>query len=520
MIRVETIIPPVPDQAPPPCRADLGTLTVGALAGEEVQKRNVGVRLRVHRPKREVRALLHIHAKRAGGRGDRPRYPGRTDEGRPVSVSALRPKRVGNAHRGQRRLKSGGGARLAHRGDARRGVYTVEATTFHASRTGSFTLTVSYAAPRANCDPGSLGNMSYTRVPMTASVSENWPSNCVSAAAAGGQAAYYTFDLLVSETVEISLTSAAAGANPLLYLRSGTRTFGAHIASDDDGGTGNAALMSRALPKGTYTIEAASQTAAATGTFSLSVAFSCSADMGALAATGVVSGSWVSGCASTDQTGHYARFYTFSLSAAAFVEINLESDNADPYLYLRAGDGTRSGAAIERDDDGGGGSDSRIIRRLTAGATYTIEATTADAADAGSFTLTLAPSFITVCAAAPLTLTDGSTNSPANQSWTSSCGSAQIPRGYAKHYTFTLAAPKLMTIELASTVADTRLYLIQGGSALGAAFIGQDPPAHGGTPTRASRIERILARGFTPSRRPPPSPSSKARSRLESRPPP
>ena len=632
VIRVETIIPPVADQAPPPsptpepCRAESGTLNAGALAGEEIISGTW-----------DSTCLSFTRAPPAGS-APRDRYARfytfTLSANADVTMNLVTPDGLSKVdpYLFLRSGQSTSGTPIASNDDRSRnpperdsrivetldaGTYTVEATSYHARQTGSFTLTIAYAAARANCGAASLGSMSFTSTSLSAN-GVNWPSNCLSAAATDSQAAYYTFSMLVSETVEISLTSSAAGADPILYLRRGTQTIGTPIASDD-GGTGSAALMRVALSPGIYTIEAASQTAAATGTFSLSAIFSCSSDLGALsgasasaknvnsswltrclstarsgryarfytftlnetrrvdislssfyadtymylrsgtgstiarnddASDGVknsfiqwtldagsytveattfharagggrpfslsvsikpdcaisaafgaltaaraAAGTWASDCESATRHGRFARFYTFSVSAAAFVEIDLQSANADAYLYLREGDGTQAGGSVARDDDGGAGRNSKIIRRLTAGTTYTIEATTVAAADYGSFTLTLAPSFITLCAAVPLTLADGIANSPANQSWTSACHSARIHRGYAKHYTFTLAAPKLMTIALNSAVADTTLYLTRGNSALGGEFIGQDPPAHGGTPTRASRIERILSAG-------------------------
>ncbi len=108
----------------------------------------------------------------------------------------------------------------------------------------------------------------------------------------------------------------------------------------------------------------------------------------ALSGDGSVTGEWAVGCDSSARAGRYARFYSFSLGGSALVTIDLES-SADTYLYLRAGPGQRSGAALVFNDDGGDGYNSRISRRLAAG-DYTIEATTYRSSTAGSFTLTVA----------------------------------------------------------------------------------------------------------------------------------
>jgi hypothetical protein len=99
-----------------------------------------------------------------------------------------------------------------------------------------------------------------------------------------------------------------------------------------------------------------------------------------------INGTWTSDCASTHRSGRYAKFYTFTLSSAADVQIDLSS-SADNYLYLLSGSGT-SGSIVAEDDDAGGSQNARISESLNAG-TYTIEATTYSSGTTGSFTLTL-----------------------------------------------------------------------------------------------------------------------------------
>ena len=99
-----------------------------------------------------------------------------------------------------------------------------------------------------------------------------------------------------------------------------------------------------------------------------------------------VNGSWTSDCESTNRSGRYAKYHTFSLSSTTEVQIDLES-SVDTYLFLLSGSGI-DGGVVERDDDGGDGYDSQIIRTLSAG-DYTIEATTYGSGRTGSFTLTL-----------------------------------------------------------------------------------------------------------------------------------
>ena len=95
------------------------------------------------------------------------------------------------------------------------------------------------------------------------------------------------------------------------------------------------------------------------------------------------------GCQSTESGRGYARYYGFTLAEQAEVTITVNSDE-DSYLYLRSGD-ARSGTALndhQGDDDAGGDRNAQIVETLEAG-DYTIEATTFDAATAGTFTLTI-----------------------------------------------------------------------------------------------------------------------------------
>ena len=99
-----------------------------------------------------------------------------------------------------------------------------------------------------------------------------------------------------------------------------------------------------------------------------------------------VSGSWESDCASTNRSGRYAKYFTFTLSSSREVTIDLQSAT-DTYLFLLDGHG-RNGSVIESDDDSGDGYDSRITRTLSAGA-YTLEATTYWSGNTGNFTVSV-----------------------------------------------------------------------------------------------------------------------------------
>ena len=103
-------------------------------------------------------------------------------------------------------------------------------------------------------------------------------------------------------------------------------------------------------------------------------------------------GTWEeSGCESTERTGSYARFYTFTLDDIQDVAITLESI-LDTYLYVRGGEGTGGRIVHEDDDDDhsvftlASSTDSGISESLGSG-TYTVEATTFHSGQSGTFTL-------------------------------------------------------------------------------------------------------------------------------------
>ncbi len=117
----------------------------------------------------------------------------------------------------------------------------------------------------------------------------------------------------------------------------------------------------------------------------------CLESLGAMPSTGTItSGTWTSGCSSTNRAGRYGRFYSFTLSQSTAVTITLESTQ-DAYLYLLRGAVTNSPVEASNDDISnsyvyGINRNSRVTRTLAAG-TYTAEATTYRPARTGNFTI-------------------------------------------------------------------------------------------------------------------------------------
>ena len=379
------------------------------------------------------------------------------------------------------------------------GTYTIEATTYSAGETGSFTLTVSGLGGGAVAGPSDdtcLETLLVDRV-----IGE-WSSSCGSTDQAGSYARYYSFMLTEESAVTISLESST---DPYLYLRAGDTKSGAYLYENDDvdPGTDTNSEIEETLGAGIYTIEATTYSAGETGSFTLTVSGlgggavagpsddTCLVDT--VSVDGAVIGEWSSSCGSTDQAGSYARYYSFTLSEGSAVTISLES-STDPYLYLRAGD-TKSGAYLYENDDVDPGTDtnSEILETLGAG-TYTIEATTYSAGETGSFTLTVSG------------LGGGAVAGPSDDTcletllvdrvigeWSSSCGSTDQAGSYARYYSFMLTEESAVTISLESST-DPYLYLRAGDTKSGA-YLYENDDVDPGTDTN-SEIEETLGAGI------------------------
>ena len=281
------------------------------------------------------------------------------------------------------------------------GRYTIEATTYTAGETGSFTLTISGLGVAAG--PPGAGTCDTIALTADGDTPGTWTNDCPSTDKAGSYARYYSFELTEQSDVTITVES---DVDSYLYLRSGNARSGTalndHQQDDDAGGDRNAQIQ-ETLAAGRYTIEATTYTAGETGSFTLTISGlgvaagppatdTCTE---ALTADVAKSGTWAAGCHSETQApgqgsgARLARYYTFSLNQAGEVTITLDSA-VDTYLYLREGENARSGTALndhQNDDDAGGDRNAQIVETLDAG-DYTIEATTYNAGETGSFTLT------------------------------------------------------------------------------------------------------------------------------------
>ena len=224
-----------------------------------------------------------------------------------------------------------------------------------------------------------------------------WTERCRSVNRRGGYARYYTFTLSEAATVRVGLLPLGL-TRTYLFLLEGSGTDGAVLASAASG-LNRPQIGDRRLGPGTYTVEAATSSVSGAGPLLLEIRVEATTDCvtnlgGVGIGTVVREGEWSGRCESANRAGSYARYYTFTLSQQAWVDIDLSS-NVDTYLLLLEGSGT-DGTVLARNDDGGsGGTDSRIGNQGLSAGTYTIEATTYRRSTTGDFRLELEVSEVT-----------------------------------------------------------------------------------------------------------------------------
>ena len=232
-----------------------------------------------------------------------------------------------------------------------------------------------------------------------ASVAGSWTSACVSVNRPNSYAIYYTFSINTQTSLEINLE--ASGVDSFMFLMNGQGRNGSVIASDDDSGGSRNARISTMLNPGTYTIEATTYEPRTTGAFGISIAIrtppvvvppvvtpptgGLDPCLAQIDINGSISSSWTSTCSSTGRSGHFAKYYVFTLQTSRAIQVDLRS-TTDPFLILRTGTG-RTGNIIAQNDDADG-LNSRINTTLGPG-TYVIEATTFAPSATGGFTVSL-----------------------------------------------------------------------------------------------------------------------------------
>ncbi|MFS8084308.1 MAG: hypothetical protein ACMG6H_01650, partial [Acidobacteriota bacterium] len=205
----------------------------------------------------------------------------------------------------------------------------------------------------------------------------------------------YSFSGTSGQQIAVSMSSSSFDTYLILLAPDGSL-----LKSDDDGGGGtNSYIPSEGgfyiLPSsGTFTIRTNSIFSNATGNYSVTLMTQSS---GACPSTAVSLGQTINGALSTsdchitsgDRTNSYVDLYRFTGVSGQQISITM-SATFDTYLYLVNPDNT----VLSQDDDGGGGTNSRIppvsgVITLSQSGSYLIYATSFNAFDTGSYTLSL-----------------------------------------------------------------------------------------------------------------------------------
>ena len=157
-----------------------------------------------------------------------------------------------------------------------------------------------------------------------------------------------------------------------------------------------------------YSIAVTAKTPAVTTSTVVSEATSTRIGSGPITSSQTVSGTWTGATTSLNRPGHYSQLYRFTTNGNFNAVIDLASTAADPYLYVWPS-GPLAGLYGYRsryeDDNSGTGNNARVggaagtedaLRIRANDPTYYIEATTADAGQAGAFTLTVTLSTVQI----------------------------------------------------------------------------------------------------------------------------
>ena len=148
-------------------------------------------------------------------------------------------------------------------------------------------------------------------------------------------------------------TGGGSTLDPKLIVKNAS---GSEVASDDDGGEGNDALLTTNLAAGTYQIIAMAY-GSTSGAYELTVSEVVPQDMGAISPGQTKTGALTSG-------GRHRYSLRVASSAVIAIDVMKAADSSlDPQVVLRGS----SGEEIAMNDDGGDGNNARIIRRLEPG---------------------------------------------------------------------------------------------------------------------------------------------------------
>ncbi len=270
----------------------------------------------------------------------------------------------------------------------------------------------------------------------------NWDTNCRSTHRAGSYAKFFSFTLNANTQLTIDLTSAE---DSFLYLLGGGAN-GSVIASNDDGGAGRNARISRQLGAGSYTIEATTYSSGVTGSFNLSL--------------------------QTSQKP--AAPSNLNAGAASTTAINLTwQDNAINEKGTRIERKTGVNGAWALLTHKAANVTSHSDTGLSSGTTYFYRALTFNDSGVSAWSNEASATTGSTTSACVGRIAVGQT---VNGSWGPGCQSTSRPGSYARYYTFTLNAPTNL-VALLSSNEDSYMYVRSGGA--GGPIIAEDDDGGG-----------------------------------------
>lgn len=329
------------------------------------------------------------------------------------------------------------------------GTYTIQASSFSANTSGSYTLTLTIQTP------GGCGSS----VPIAFGQTINGTlSNGDCVLEDNSLFDVYTFNGTTGQQISIFMSSATF--DTFLFLR---RPDGTILTADDDGGGGtNSRIPANSgfftLPStGVYSILANSFAPGVTGSYA--VTLSSQGAGGTCPSTPIAFGQTVNGTLSisdcTLSDNSFFDAYTFNGTAGQSISISLTSPTFDTYLLLFRPDGT----LLFEDDDGGSGLNSRIppesgTLTLPVTGTYKILANSFAPNVTGSYSLTLSGTAPPTCPTTPISVGQTINGTLSN----SDCQLSD--NSFFDSYTFNGTAGQQIAVEMSSLAFDTFLFLL------------------------------------------------------------
>ncbi len=329
------------------------------------------------------------------------------------------------------------------------GTYTIQASSFSANTSGTYSLSLTSQTPGGCSSPVSI-NFGQTINGSLSGSDCRFTDNSFFDA--------FTFSGTAGQQVSVAMSSGSF--DTFLFL---LRPDGSTLGSDDDGGGGTNSRIPTGsgfltLPTtGIYTIYASSFSPNTTGTYSLTLTGQNPG--GNCPSTSISIGQTINGALSnTDcQLSDNSRFdsYSFNGTAGQTISISLTSSVFDTYLHLLRPDGT----LLVDDDDGGDGLNSRIPAEsgtltLPVTGTYKILANSFSPNVTGSYSLTLQGSSAFTCPSTPISIGQLVNGALSNSDCTLSDNS------FIDSYSFTGTAGQLVAVDMTSLSFDTYLYLL------------------------------------------------------------